>query len=399
MKILVLCTYPISNPRHGGQLRVRNIVDAYCAAGHEVQVAGVLGSDNYEPEKGFAPYPGSVILSSVIKNTFLMEDYAIGYVFSTFKKYYDQLGELIKYHPDIIQIEHPWLFSFAQRYCIENNISPKIIYSSHNIEWQLKKEILSSYMNAALSEEYSALIGELEENAIRNSDMIFCVSESDKVWLSSQTNKRVILSPNGVSDWSSNESGRKEALAISQNFRYALYCASGHPPNVTGFFDMFGGGFGSLKPDEKLIVAGGAGYSIAGDIRVHQSSKLAEKVIVAGIVSQPCLEGLLDGAHCILLPLTQGGGTNLKTAEALWSGKNIVATSVAMRGFEKFKESTGVQIADNSTDFKRKLRIAMEAALPVLSAEEIEKRKSVLWSGCLKPLVEVMSQLDKGIYE
>jgi hypothetical protein len=168
---------------------------------------------------------------------------------------------------------------------------------------------------------------------------------------------------------------------------------------VTGFFDMFGGGFGSLKPDEKLIVAGGAGYSIAGDIRVHQSSKLAEKVIVAGIVSQPCLEGLLDGAHCILLPLTQGGGTNLKTAEALWSGKNIVATSVAMRGFEKFKESTGVQIADNSTDFKRKLRIAMEAALPVLSAEEIEKRKSVLWSGCLKPLVEVMSQLDKGIYE
>jgi hypothetical protein len=32
------------------------------------------------------------------------------------------------------------------------------------------------------------------------------------------------------------------------------------------------------------------------------------------------LEGLLDGAQCIVLPLTQGGGTNLKTAEALWSG-------------------------------------------------------------------------------
>jgi hypothetical protein len=163
MKILILCTYPILKPQHGGQLRVRNIVDTYLAAGHEVQVAGVLGSDSYEPEEGFAPYPGSETLSLAIKNTFLMEDFAIGRVFSTLEQYYNQLAKLIKHHPDIIQVEQPWLFSFVKRYCIESNINPKIIYSSQNIEWRLKKEILSSYMNAALAEEYSMLIKEAEE--------------------------------------------------------------------------------------------------------------------------------------------------------------------------------------------------------------------------------------------
>jgi glycosyltransferase involved in cell wall biosynthesis len=393
MKILIICTYPIKNPRHGGQLRVRKIMDTYLAEGHEVQVAGVLGSDNYESEENFVEYPGSHALLSVVENPFLMEDYAIGCLFSQKENYFNSLKNKIKSTPDVIQVEHPWLFAFAKRYCLEFNINPKIIYSSHNVEWKLKLDILNSYMGEAVAERYSDLIKAVEKNAIKNADFISCVSDDDAAWLKTQTNKKIIVAPNGVSEWNTNKNGCNEALKISQEYRYALYCASAHPPNMTGFFDMFGNGFGSLKPDEKLIIAGGAGLAIAGDERVHKSSKLAEKVVVAGIVTQSCLEGLLDGAHCIVLPLTQGGGTNLKTAEALWSGKHIVATSTAMRGFEKFKESPGVQIADDSSEFKRKLRSAMAASTLVLSSDEIEKRRTVLWSNCLKPLAENLNIL------
>lgn len=175
-------------------------------------------------------------------------------------------------------------------------------------------------------------------------------------------------------------------MAIIDSYAYALYCASAHPPNMTGFFDIFGGGFGSLKPDEKLIVAGGAGWAIAGDVRIHQSPKLAEKVVVAGLVSQSCLDGLLDGAHCIVLPLTQGGGTNLKTAEALWSGKYIVATTVAMRGFEDFIDDSAVFVADDPSEFKRNLRHVMGLEPLQLTPADCDKRKRVLWNECLKAL-------------
>src|SRR5690606_28273039 len=105
-----------------------------------------------------------------------------------------------------------------------------------------------------------------------------------------------------------------EAERITQGYGYALFCASAHPPNMTGFFNMLGGGFGSLKPDERLIVAGGAGPEIIKDNRLKPSSKLAERLVVTGLVSQSCLAGLIDGATSIILPITQGGGTNLKTA-------------------------------------------------------------------------------------
>ena len=162
---------------------------------------------------------------------------------------------------------------------------------------------------------------------------------------------------------------------------------------MTGFFELFGGGFGSLKPDEKLVVAGGASYAIAGDPRVHRSAKLAERTTVAGMVSQACLEGLLDQASCIVLPITQGGGTNLKTAEALWSGKHIVATTVAMRGFERFMQAPGLHLADDPASFKQALRRAMSAEPITLSKEEVSARQSVLWQSCLSPLIFAINHL------
>jgi hypothetical protein len=395
MNILVFCTYPISKPRHGGQLRVKNIVEAYRSLGNTVELVGVLGSKQYPWEVGFLPYPDENALRSVLNNNFLMEDYVIGCLMANVDFYYNKLSNLIKIKPDLIHVEQPWLFNFVSRYLKEKKINAKILYGSQNTEWMLKKTIASTYLNKSTALQYSDLVKKIEIDAINGADIVACVSKEDILWVKSQTQKDIIFAPNGVSDWIPSDAGQIEANKITLNYRYALYCASAHPPNITGFFDIFGNGFGSLKPDEKLVIAGGAGWAIAGDSRVHHSPKLAEKVINAGFVSQPCLEGLLDNAQCIVLPLTQGGGTNLKTAEALWSKKHIVATSIAMRGFEEFKDSPGVHIADDPSDFKRKLRYAMGEPKLNLSLNEIEKRKSVLWSSCLKPLVRNIKNIDK----
>ena len=394
MNILILCTYPIANPKHGGQLRVCHIADAYRSAGHEVQVVGVLGSSSYEQESGFLPYPLQEQLSRAIANTFLMEDYALGELFQKDEQCRQRLVSLIQTPPDIIQIEHPWLFGFAMQYAATLKNRPQLIYSSHNIEWRLKRDIVATYQGAAVAKHCADLIHGVELQAATQADAIVCVSQTDADWLTDHTDRPIILAPNGVKAWKSTPAGRQEASAITQGYLYALYCASAHPPNMTGFFALFSGGFGSLRPDEKLVVAGGASYAIAGDPRVHHSPKLAERTTVGGMVSQACLEGLLDQASCIVLPITQGGGTNLKTAEALWSGKQIVATTVAMRGFERFLHAPGVHIADDPASFKQAVRRAMSAAPITLSQEDVSVRQSVLWQNCLAPLIPVIEQLS-----
>lgn len=399
MNILLLCSYPIENPKHGGQLRVRNIVDAYRRAGYSVEIVGVLGSEHYEKEDGFLPFPGVALLTTILQNPFLMEDYAIGRLFSQNDHQYKRLAAMVRSVPDVIQVEHPWLFAFAKRYIENSGLNVSLFYSSHNIECTLKKDIVSTYLGAEVANNYYKLINEVEVEAIDGADVISCVSDSDAQWLRSKTVKPVVLAPNGVKAWRATNIGKQEAMAITKGNRYALYCASAHPPNMTGFFDIFGGGFGSLKPDEHLVVAGGAGWAIAGDHRVHQSAKLTEKVVVAGLVSQPCLEGLLDEAHCIVLPLTQGGGTNLKTAEALWAGKHIVATSVAMRGFEQFIGANGVVLANDATSFKRALRLAMASAPIKLTEKDVAERRSVLWDDCLDPLLKQVASFTERIEE
>lgn len=396
MKILTLCTYPIKSPQHGGQFRVQNIVNAYRKWGYSVQVVGVLGSDAYELEDGFLAFPGNQELSRFIPNPFLMEDYALGRLFGSEDLFYSRLKRLISSPPDVIHVEQPWLFDFAARYRRENVPNAKIIYGSQNIECHLKRVILQFYFEEKVAQQGASLIEKVEIGAIEGADGIMCVSEGDAIWTKAQSTKPIALVPNGVKSWQASEAGRNEAAIHTKGLRYALYCASAHPPNVIGFFELFGGGFGSLKPDQKLVIAGSAGWSIAGDVRVHQSPKLAERVIPLGVVSQPCLEGLLDGAHCIVLPLTLGGGTNLKTAEAIFSGKYVIATSCATRGFERFIGSNGFYLADSASEFKRALRIAMNSPVLKLSAAEIESRRSVLWDNCFKEIPDFLELLVKG---
>ena len=49
----------------------------------------------------------------------------------------------------------------------------------------------------------------------------------------------------------------------------------------------------------------------------------------------------------MLLPITYGGGSNLKTAEALLTGHPIIATAKAFRGCEVFTDMPGMIIAGN----------------------------------------------------
>jgi len=390
MKILILSTYPIDNPIHGGQLRVKNIIAKYRASGHQVELCGVIGSEHYPQSKSFIPYPGSVKLSSILQNTFLMEDYCIGKLVERDQILFKALDAKIKIEPDIIQFEHPWLCGFAKRINEWKKWKAKLIYSSHNIEHRLKSSIVGNYMAKSYAEYCDALIYENEVDSIDSADGIICVSDADYDWVCSRTDKPVIMSPNGVAEWDKESCGNKPVT------KFALFCASAHPPNVKGFYDMLGFGFGSLNPDQKLIVAGDCGPAILNDERMKKNPMIERVLHAVGQVSYAQLIEFLNSAHVIILPITQGEGTNLKTAEALFSGKYVLATSKAMRGFERYSSSSGVYIADNASEFKRLLRFIMQLEPLSLTKYELKYRESVLWKNTLSNLDSFLKVLKSS---
>jgi hypothetical protein len=303
MRILILCLYPLNNPSHGGQLRVKNIVDFYKSQDFDVEVAGVLGSESYQPEKGFCQYPGSKEFLRVFPITNLMEDFCIGDLYRGDNDLHKDLSEKIIFIPDLIQVEHPWLFHFALKYRNESAPKAKLIYSSHNIEWKLKKELFSRAPVPGLDKHFVDVTKERELHAIHNSDAIICVSESDLNELRLHTKKPIYLVKNGVSKSALKIKNDAYSKSIVGDYSYAIYCASAHPPNIEGFFDIFGNGFGSLKPDEKLLVVGSAGWIIPNDPRYGRSAKLSERVLTTGIVDEQTLLALLNRAKVVLLPV------------------------------------------------------------------------------------------------
>jgi hypothetical protein len=393
MNILTLSTYPIDNPLHGGQHRLHNIVEAYKEAGHAVQAAGVSGSDQYPESPGFVPYPGMTAFTPYIANPFLMDDWAIGELFEKNDQFFKSLADLITPVPDLIHVEQPWLFKFAVRYTkLHPSRKIKIIYGSQNIEHDMKFDIVNTYMGLDSAHSAQEKVLRCETAAISLADGVCCVSQEDLDWTKLKTKAPCVLAFNGVKIRETTSTGITEANKIAGHKKFALYSASAHPPNITGFFDIFGGGVGCIAPNQIIVIAGSAGPNIKSDPRFQRTAGLGKICAVAGTVSEECLQGLLELAHTVILPITHGGGTNLKTAEAIWAGKHVVATTKAFRGFDKFKSTSGISIADDPSGFLVALRKSLEKPPNVISADQRLSRRTVLWSETLRPLLNLISK-------
>jgi hypothetical protein len=109
------------------------------------------------------------------------------------------------------------------------------------------------------------------------------------------------------------------------------------------------------------------------------------------------LAAIKQMAHGALLPVSSGGGSNIKTAEALVNGGWIVATDAAFRGYEEFAAEPGVLLAKTSAEFKRLMRDALLAEPLELDATAHARRSELYWdqrfskSGLLKLLSGVVT--------
>jgi glycosyltransferase involved in cell wall biosynthesis len=391
MRVLHLITYPVELPRHGGQARVANIVQTYAAAGIESRTIAV-----YQPEYYTGEAVGRYDLAFPPESPFreqrlpqhLCTDLVTGHFAAEDPDAWGRLAEqATAFRPDVIQLEQPWLWPFVKRLRMENRVGPfRVVYSSQNIEAPLKARLLADQPPAVAS-EMVARIDALEREVAVTADVTFAVTASDAAALAAWGARRIVMAPNGIAE-------RVVDPAVVRDWRrkldgraFALFVGSAYGPNVTGFWEMFSPSLAFLAPDQRVLVVGGISDMITHTALCREWPRINESRLErVGVQSEASLAALLQLASCVVLPITVGGGSNIKTAEAIASGRPVVGTTASFRGYERTTALPHVYATDDSVNFRRLVKAALDAELPPAGSDRPELRRQVLWSETLKAL-------------
>lgn len=400
-KILMFATYTIANPQHGGQKRVRAIYDAYKKNENtepfftaiyfplhykESWQDDIAISKQYTRKLAENPLTGDVILGEIAKSDDRLKNKIINRIKSV--------------NPDIIEFEHPFLYIGFKEILKDINFTGRIIYSSHNIEYLMKQEMLENEnFDSEKTKEIVSKIEKVEESIIKDSDLIFAVSESDVKKINSFKPKcDVVLAQNGISK----EVAKKEDIDYWDKLfkkqgvdRIAVFIGSAHPPNWTGYQKMVGAKVGFLRSNERIVMAGSIGeyFSNLYNDNTAESTIFWKRVYSTGRLSEDRLTGLINRADSIILPIVEGGGSNLKTAEALLSGKPVIGTTHAFRAFEKFTSFPNVEVAKNPEEFRKKISAVLRKDPIQLSTEQRNSLQGVTWDNVLSSALRKVEEL------
>ncbi len=398
-KILLVSTYPIKNPQHGGQKRVDALVKFYKTIFKEVRFVAIFHRGHYQDYsnediylKGEyckkmeeAPFTGDVIAGEAIA-----DDPATK---AAFKKL------LLDYKPDIIEIEQTFPFFGLKTLLKELGSNPKIILSSHNVEGPMKDEILEG-MNVDVATRKSIVdsINRVEKDLSQISDLTIAVTPSDAEQHAKLGARKVVVAPNGIAPLKPTEAGKsfwEEYKKTHGIKKIVAFVASAHPPNWHGFLKMVSTAVGFVPPDTKILLAGSIADYFKDNIQGSdpESATFWNRVIPVGRLSEERLVGLIAITDVLLLPVIEGGGSNLKTAEAIVSGRKVVATSFAFRSFEKYQKLPNIFIADTQKAFQAAIADALNAPYAKRTPAQETLAEKVTWKYALQPIEEAIKSL------
>lgn len=398
-RILIISNYPIKQPLHGGQKRVAAIVEEYKKVFSNVKFVAIFVKDHY-PVHGSEDLYLTGEWASKVRGDHLTSDIQIANAMKNSPRLRKKIEKLlISFNPDIIQFEQAFPFLGFREILKDLNLHPRIVYNSQNIEAPMRREImkLGKAKQKDINSAYET-IDEVELYLAKNADVVSVVSKEDGEYYKSRGGKDYIIAANGISPVTFNQKSHDkwakyfEALGVK---KIALFVGSGHLPNMAGIKKMIGFRVGFIPTDTRIVFAGGAGSNIRENF--DKSDMLAvpfwRRVINVGILRQESLEGLIARADVMLLPIVDGGGSNLKTAEAILSGKKIVATTFAFRGFEQYMKLPNIWIANTEKDFKSSITEALAAPTITRTDEQDELANHVQWKYSLKTLIDEVAQL------
>lgn len=383
MKILAFGTYPTRIPVHGGQRRSSQIGAYYTANGAEYAYASVYQPRAYSADAvGPYDYPFGAMEGLFAKAPFI-DDLASGEFAATRAEVYNNFVKLVDtYQPDVVQLEQPFLWPLIKRLIKERKLDGvKIVYSSHNLEAPLKFDLLESAgVSREINVQVERRISDLENELADRADLIISVSKSEAdTYREMNGLQRPIVIRNGADRLGHiSKPVHGEELLPEE---YMVFVGSAYPPNIDGFckyvlkFGLYG-----FPPEKRFAICGGVSEGIyqSGLYAPHQGS-YQDRVQFFSCPSDSELSWIRSHAKGFLLPIESGGGSNLKTAEALSSGKWVVTTQKALRSFEDFSGQAGVIVADTPRLFREAMLEVTYGAPLALNHRQVAMREGLYW--------------------
>lgn len=402
INILLLSTYPFRKPRHGGQIRLSEITRIYRRRGFIVYPIAIYESEIYchdDTNPTDIPFPPSSQFRRHRGRTVpFINDLVTGKFAASEEGAFWSILRCLPARIDVIHIEQPWLLPLAQRLLSELSACRHacLVYGSQNIEAVLKKSIFESYgMN-----EFGDVLQEidaLERTAANESDLAFAVTHYDKTALENFGAQNVVLAPNGVSPWLAAERRLEYWRSRLPKAPWVLFIASAHPPNFTGFVQSVGDSLACIPPNSRLIVVGTVGEHI---FRILSNTRWRDinlsRLTLLHTLDDEDLAAVKTLAHAFLVPIFDGGGSNLKTAEALYSGKYVICTPASIRGFEAYRSLPELTIVESPGESQAAIHDVLRRPPVVPGASEAgEIRERLRWDHCLAALPDAVIRLVK----
>lgn len=344
MKVLYVTLYPLYPLKHGGMIRAAKIferLETFCDA-HHLSIFCPVHHPNFRHEG-----------HQVLLNHEAYDDLAVRqgkrpdvhfHELLTDEQEQDIRNHLNSFAPDTIVFEQPWVWPVFKQWLDSSPFNPKIVYSSQNFELDLAEDADRD------------IVRELEYDLVQAADSIVCVTNQDKAHYIKMGGKGIFVCPNGSDPLPAVADYQKEYSYWSDRFndkKVVVFVGSAHQPNVDGFMNLVGPALGYLPPDTVLVVVGEVYKLIEADykFRIYRSINM-ERLVFTGVVDDRHMNALLSVAEVVLVPVTTGGGSNLKVAQALVSGKKVISTSFGLRGFEQFRNTPLMNKADDEQSFK-----------------------------------------------
>lgn len=395
-RILVVLSYPIKTPQHGGQKRAAAVVEEYERSGNVVFPQAIYMDDFYAEalstdiaiewdqykNRLYAGYISDLILG----DAFLESEISI-------RKF---IQNVRTFSPDIVHFEQMFLYDSVKKILHDIGWKGKVVYGSQNIEYELKQSILlsnGSDLNADDTQKIVDQVKLLELKIVHDADLVLACTESDAAKLKEMGAGQVVLAPNGISQGILNESEAANwKILFSKQYvsKLIVFVGSAHPPNLTGFMRIIGMKVGFLEADTRLLLLGGVSDLIMGEVNLspnYLKTIFLERVVPMGRVSDDALSALLELAHMVILPITEGGGSNLKTAEAILADKFIVGTEKAFHSYEAYCHLPNNIITDDPEAFRFAIDSQLRLKKQKRNEEERTLSRGVLWENTLRVMV------------
>lgn len=311
------------------------------------------------------------------------------------------LSKVLENKPDILWLEQPFIWPFL-RERVSDWSDIRLVYSSHNVEWQVRHQLARA---GSLGPFGPFRIQEIECDLVRRADLVVNVSAPDQRWCEAAGARRAVLVPNAstpplVEDVASARRSLRAKHGLSEDTMLLLFVSAYWEPNWLGLAQWCLPALGALasRHDVRLLLVGGVGGRAAEAALPDEQERM---IVRTGEVEEAEKNAAYAAADAVLLPIIAGGGTNLKSAEALLSSLPIVASGYAMRGLERFSTREGICVADDPPSFAAALEALIldhfarqaEGRPPLRRAHDPELALACDWKGALVPLEPAIAQL------